>query len=170
MSRDSAPPADAEPGAGAPDAPMNAAAELPGPMAVLPHRPPFLYLDRVLVCEGMHCVAERTFHADEPFFAGHFPGYPVVPGVILIEALAQALGYLALRHKPGHLVLLTGVEGCRLRNPVRPGETVRLDVTIEKHKLNLVVARAEATRPGPDGRPVRVLEATLKGMVAPPPG
>lgn len=160
MSGDARPPHEAASPADAP---------LPLPMAVLPHRPPFLYLDRVLSCEGMRCVAERTFAADEPFFAGHFPGHPVVPGVILIEALAQALAYLALRHKPDHLVLLTGVEGCRLRHPVRPGETVRLDVTIEKHKLNLVVARAEATLTGPEGRPVRVLEATLKGMVAPPP-
>lgn len=137
---------------------------LPAPEAVLPHRAPFLYLDRVLRCTAESCVAERTFQADEPFFAGHFPGHPVVPGVLLIEALAQTLAYLALRQKPDHLVLLTGVEGCRVRRPVRPGDRVRLEVTVQKHRLSLVVARAEAQVAGQ-----RVLEATLMGMVAPRP-
>ncbi len=117
---------------------------LPAPADVLPHRPPFLFLDRVLRCDAERAVAERTFAADEPFFAGHFPGNPVVPGVILVEAMAQTLAYLALRARGGGTVLLTGIDGCKVRRPVRPGETVTFSVEVTKAKMGLVVARAEA--------------------------
>lgn len=117
---------------------------LPPPAAVLPHRAPFLFLDRVLEVSEKHCIAERTFQADEPFFAGHFPGHPIVPGVILIEAMAQTLGYLALRQRPDHGVLLTGVDGCRIRRPALPGDTVRFEVEVVKRRLQLVVANGKA--------------------------
>jgi len=117
---------------------------LPPPDAVLPHRPPFLYLDRVLTCSASEASAERCFSAEEPFFAGHFPGLPVVPGVILIEALAQTLGYLVLRQRPGHGILLTGVDACRIRRPVVPGETVRFEVALEKVRMGLAVAAGRA--------------------------
>ena len=119
-------------------------AVLPPPDAVLPHRPPFLFLDRCLVCTPTLAIAERLFSADEPFFAGHFPGEPIVPGVILIEAMAQTLAYLALRTRPG-TVLLTGVDKCRVRRPVRPGETVTFRIEVERVRLQVVQASARAS-------------------------
>jgi 3-hydroxyacyl-[acyl-carrier-protein] dehydratase len=117
---------------------------LPPPEAVLPHRAPFLYLDSVLTCTPTEATALRCFTAEEPFFAGHFPGHPVVPGVILIEALAQTLGYLVLRQRPGHGIMLTGVDACRIRRPVVPGETVRFEVALEKVRMGLAVASGRA--------------------------
>ncbi len=137
--------------------------DLPPPEAVLPHRDPFLFLDRVLECSDDHAVAERTF-SDEPFFAGHFPGEPIVPGVVLIEALAQTLAYIALRRAPDLVVLLTGVDDCKIRRPVRPGDTVRFEVRIERTMMKVYFARATATV---DGK--RAVSATLKGYVGPKP-
>ncbi|MCA9540114.1 MAG: beta-hydroxyacyl-ACP dehydratase [Myxococcales bacterium] len=134
--------------------------ELPAPEAVLPHRAPFLFVDRVLRCTADEAVAERCFPASEPFFAGHFPGQPLVPGVILIEGLAQTLAYLALRQVGGGTVLLTGVEGCRIRRPVRPDETVTYAIKVDKSRMGMVVATGAVTV-GDD----RVLTATLKGFI-----
>lgn len=117
---------------------------LPFPAAVLPHRSPFLFLDRCLECSPQRVVAERMFAPDEPFFVGHFPGMPIVPGVILIEALAQTLGYAALLEKSGLTVMLTGVDRCRIRRPVKPGELVRFTIEVVKKRLSLVVADGTA--------------------------
>jgi len=136
--------------------------QLPSPATVLPHRAPFLFLDRVLVADesaGL-CEAERRFTPEEPFFAGHFPGSPVVPGVILVEAMAQTLAYLALRQNPGKAVLLTGVERCKIRRPVRPGQTVRFRIEVIKHRLGLVVADGVAQVDGST-----VASARLKGWI-----
>lgn len=135
---------------------------LPAPTAIIPHRPPFLFVDRVLACDDEAATAERTFPADEPFFAGHFPGNPVVPGVILVEGLAQTLAYLALRQTGGGTVLLTGMEVGKIRRPVRPGETVTYAVRITRARRQVVVAEGEVTVGD-----ARVLTATLKGFVAP---
>ena len=136
---------------------------LPRPEAVLPHRPPFLYVDRVLECAAGRAVAERAFPPDEPFFAGHFPGHPVVPGVILIEGLAQTLAYLALREHPGRRVLLTGIDACRIRRPVRPGETVTYTVEVDRVRMNLVAAKGSVTVGGE-----RVATAQLRGFLSEP--
>lgn len=132
------------------------------PIEVLPHRPPFLFLDRIVEHDDTRAVGERTFPADEPFFAGHFPGDPIVPGVILIEGLAQTLAWLALTRTGGGTVLLTGVDGCRIRRPVRPGETVTYTVRIERSRRNMVIAEGEVDVAG-----ARVLSATLKGFIQP---
>lgn len=135
---------------------------LPAPIDVIPHRPPFLFVDRVLTCDADGATAERRFPADEPFFAGHFPGNPVVPGVILVEGLAQTLAYLALRQTGGGTVLLTGIEVDKIRRPVRPDETVRYTVRVTRARRQVVMAEGEITV-GDE----RVLVATLKGFVVP---
>lgn len=113
---------------------------LPTPIEVIPHRPPFLFLDRVLVCSPQRIVAERTFHADESFFQGHFPGAPIVPGVILLEGLAQAMAYGVLLRGAGGKVLLTGLDRARFRHPVLPGDTVTFEVVPERTLLNVTTA------------------------------
>jgi len=136
---------------------------LPPPTDVLPHRDPFLFVDRCLECTDDRAVAEYHFSGEEYFFAGHFPGNPVVPGVLLIEGLAQTLAYLALHQGEGEMVLLTGVDANKIRRPVRPGETVRYTVQITRRRLRLVVA--EGTVEVGDELVVR---ARLKGYVGAP--
>ena len=133
---------------------------LPDPTEVLPHREPFLWIDRCVELGEDRVVCERTFRADEPFFAGHFPGHPVVPGVLLLEGLAQTLAYFALRSSPGAVVMLTGVDRCRFRRPVRPGETVRFEAVVERALLGVVTARATATVAG-----ALAASATIKGYM-----
>jgi len=135
----------------------------PAPMDVIPHRPPFLFVDRCLTCSDDRIVAEYHFTGEEAFFAGHFPGTPVVPGVILIEGLAQSLAYLALRECDEDMVVLTGVEADKIRRPVRPGETVQYSVQVIRKRLKIVVAEGLVEV---DGQ--RVLRAKLKGFVGPP--
>ena len=147
------------------DWPAPATEPLPAPEAVLPHRPPFLFVDRIVARDESRVIGERTFPASEPFFAGHFPGNPIVPGVILVEGLAQTLAWLALTKTVGGTVLLTGVDGCKIRRPVRPGETVTYRVAVARSRRNMVVAEGEVTV-GDE----RVLTATLKGFIVPPEG
>ena len=116
----------------------------PSPEDVLPHRAPFLYMDRCLECSEAEILAEQTFAPDEPFFKGHFPDFPVVPGVLLIESLAQTLAYLALLQHPDRRVFLAGVDKARFRRPVRPGERILLEVKVERVVMKVVFARAEA--------------------------
>lgn len=101
--------------------------------AILPHRDPFLFLDRVLeLVPGERAVAEKDLTGEEDVFRGHFPGYPVFPGVLQLEALAQA-GAVAVLSQPEHqgkLVLFGGVEKVRFRRQVVPGDTLRLEVQL----------------------------------------
>jgi 3-hydroxyacyl-[acyl-carrier-protein] dehydratase len=136
---------------------------LPPPTAVIPHREPFLFLDRCLSCDATSAVGEHTFRPDHPIFAGHFPGRPLVPAVVLIEGLAQTLAYLALRERPGALVMLTHVDGCRVRRPVAPGDTVQYEVRIERTLMGVTFATG-TVRVG--GR--AVMSAKLRGWVGDP--
>lgn len=117
-----------------------AALRFPLPMGVgeiqklLPHRYPFLLLDRIVEFEPQkRIVALKNVTANEPFFQGHFPGFPIMPGVLVLEALAQA-GALMILHEdpnPGHrLIFFTGVDACRFRAPVVPGDQLRLEVEV----------------------------------------
>ena len=106
---------------------------LPNPEDIIPHRPPFLFVDRILELEiGKRAVATWTPPAAAEWFKGHFPGQPILPGVLLIEALAQtgAICVLADPRHRGKLPLFMGIDGARFRRPVRPDETVRLEVTL----------------------------------------
>lgn len=98
----------------------------------LPHRYPFLLIDRVLHCEpGKSIIAIKNVTANEPFFMGHFPGNPIMPGVLILEALAQASGILANKTtetKEGYLYLFTGVDNTRFKRVVAPGDQLRLEV------------------------------------------
>jgi 3-hydroxyacyl-[acyl-carrier-protein] dehydratase len=103
-------------------------------MSILPHRYPFLLVDRVLELErGKRIVALKNFTINEEYFVGHFPGHPVVPGVLLIEGMAQAGGLLALENLPDRddkLLLFAGVERARFRRPVVPGDQAIYEVEI----------------------------------------
>ena len=111
------------------------------PQDVIPHRPPFLFLDHVTCCEEDRVVGEYTFPSEDPIFAGHFPQRPLVPGVLLIEGAAQTLAYWALQKRPDHWVLLTGVDRAKWVRTVSPEETLEYHVEITRAKLGLVIAQ-----------------------------
>jgi 3-hydroxyacyl-[acyl-carrier-protein] dehydratase len=100
---------------------------------LLPHRFPFLLIDRVVELDGDKVVALKNVTINEPFFAGHFPGAPIMPGVLIVEAMAQAGGVLAMtalgEQAAGKLVYFMGIDKVKFRRPVVPGDQLRLEVT-----------------------------------------
>ena len=114
---------------------------------VLPHRDPFVWVSRVVACEpGVSITAELDVDPKLPLFAGHFPGHPVLPGVIIMEALAQAASFCALvgRDEPGVLGFFAGIDKAKFRNQVQPGDTLTLKATITRNSSRMVVADVEA--------------------------
>lgn len=114
---------------------------------VLPHRDPFVWVSRVIECQpGEHIVAELDVDPELPLFKGHFPTYPVLPGVIIMEALAQAASFCALVERAGEgaLGFFAGIDKAKFRNQVRPGDVLTLEATIVKSSSRLVVADVEA--------------------------
>jgi len=114
---------------------------------VLPHRYPFLLVDRILEVsdDGKKAVAIKNVSANEPFFQGHFPDLAVMPGVLIIEALAQAGGAALLGHgSEGKLAMLAGVDNFKFRKPVVPGDTLRLEVELVRLRgpIGRIAARA----------------------------
>ncbi|MFC1657579.1 3-hydroxyacyl-ACP dehydratase FabZ [Candidatus Moduliflexota bacterium] len=108
----------------------------------LPHRYPFLLIDRVIEMEkGTRLVALKNVTVNEEFFNGHFPGFPVMPGVLIVEALAQAGGILALQDLGGELgsrkIFFMSIEKARFRKPVVPGDQLRLEVGIERRRSTI---------------------------------
>jgi 3-hydroxyacyl-[acyl-carrier-protein] dehydratase len=132
-------------------------------MRILPHRYPFLLVDRVVELEpGKRVVAIKNVTANEPQFTGHFPDRPIMPGVLMVEALAQAgaVAVLSLPEYHGKLALFAGIDDCRFRRTVLPGDTLRMEVTLEKLRGMFGRARAVASV---DGEPA--VEATISFII-----
>jgi 3-hydroxyacyl-[acyl-carrier-protein] dehydratase len=131
---------------------------------ILPHRFPFLLIDRVVEIERKHrIVALKNVTINEPFFAGHFPSLPIMPGVLIVEAIAQAGGALLLTEiedRASKLIMFTGVERARFRRPVVPGDQLRIEVTLKgwRARVNMIAARMEGIVTVGDRR---VAEATV---------
>jgi UDP-3-O-[3-hydroxymyristoyl] N-acetylglucosamine deacetylase/3-hydroxyacyl-[acyl-carrier-protein] dehydratase len=119
---------------------------------IMPHRYPFLLIDRILdLEEGKRVVGQKNVTINEPFFAGHFPGHPVMPGVLIIEAMAQCGGVLLLNmvdDPSGKLVYFIGIDDAKFRRPVLPGDVLRFELSIEKFKGRICRMRATATVDG----------------------
>ena len=116
-------------------------------MNILPHRHPFLLIDRVLEMEeGKKCVALKNVTMNEPFFQGHFPQEPVMPGVLIIEALAQtgAVAMLSMEEFKGKIAFFGGIDKAKFRGKVVPGDTLRLEVEMIKIKRNAGIGKGIA--------------------------
>jgi 3-hydroxyacyl-[acyl-carrier-protein] dehydratase len=110
--------------------------ELEKVLGLLPHRYPFLLVDRILELEKGRVVTLKNVTFNEPYFSGHFPAYPVMPGVLIVEALAQSGAILALsevNRDPKRLFMLTGLDKVRFRRRVIPGDQLRMEVKIVKY-------------------------------------
>lgn len=114
--------------------------------AVLPHRYPFLLVDRVdELVPGQRVVATKNVTANEPFFQGHFPDYPVMPGVLILEALAQAGAVMMLREEEGRKIpFFAGIDKARFRRPVVPGDVLRLELTVLRQRMGSCRMEAKA--------------------------
>lgn len=116
-------------------------------MKILPHRPPFLMVDLVTKIEGNRIVAQKNVTMAEPVFEGHFPGHPILPGVLQLEAMAQVAGILMMRQaeNAGKLAYFMSAEEVKWRKPVRPGDVLVIDVTMTKSRGKIGKARGECS-------------------------
>ena len=118
---------------------------------ILPHRYPFLLVDRIVELEEERIVGIKNVTVNEPFFTGHFPNFPVMPGVLIVEAMAQTAGILVLRSIPDRdskLVFLVSVDYARFRKPVVPGDQLRLEMKMMRRKGTVVKMSGQATVAG----------------------
>src|SRR5215470_15694378 len=115
---------------------------------ILPHRYPFLLIDRVIdMVPRERIVAIKNVSINEPFFAGHFPELPIMPGVLIVEAIAQAGGALLLTEvedREGKLMVFTGIERARFRRPVLPGDQLRIEVEVKAWRMTAVRMEGKA--------------------------
>ena len=120
-------------------------------MSVLPHRYPFLLIDRILDKDESSIRAVKNVTVNEAFFQGHFPGHPVMPGVLIVEAMAQAGGVLLLEgvdDREGKLVYFSGIDRCRFRRPVVPGDQLVLEVEVVSLRRAFAKLRGTASVDG----------------------
>lgn len=134
-------------------------------MKILPHRYPFLMVDRVLELEeGKRIVAIKNVTINEPFFPGHFPGHPVMPGVLIVEAMAQVAGILAYQSDESvrdKVTYFVGIDNARFRRPVMPGDQLRFEIEATGCKRGIWTFTAKALVEGK-----LVTEAELKATFA----
>ena len=134
-------------------------------MKTLPHRYPFLLVDKVKELElNKRIVAIKNVTINEPFFPGHFPGHPIMPGVLIIEAMAQVGGILAYKSQPeteGKVVYFMGIDKAKFRRPVVPGDTLEFVLEVIKQRRNIWVFKAEAFVDGE-----RAAEGEIKATLA----
>ena len=126
---------------------------------ILPHRYPFLLVDRITELEEDRIVGLKNVTANEPFFVGHFPDFPVMPGVLITECMAQVAGVLVLKSIPDRhskLVLLASVDDAKFRRPVRPGDQLRIEMKMVSRKSTICKMTGKVTVDG-----IVVAEATL---------
>ncbi len=126
---------------------------------ILPHRYPMLLVDSILELEEERIVGIKNVTVNEPFFIGHFPEFPVMPGVLVVEAMAQVAGVLVLKSIPDRknkLVLLASIEEAKFRRPVRPGDQLRIEMKVTRRKATIAKMHGQATVDG-----VVVAEAVL---------
>jgi len=118
---------------------------------IIPHRYPFLLVDKIIELEpGKRAVGIKNVSANEPFFQGHFPEYPIMPGVLIVEALAQTAGIAVaiLEENKGKLGVFAGIDGMKFKNQVLPGDVLLLEADILFSKLGLIKAKVKASVDG----------------------
>lgn len=118
---------------------------------ILPHRYPMLLVDRIVEMEAERIVGIKNVTANEPFFQGHFPEFPVMPGVLIVEAMAQTAGVLVLKSledRKRKLVLLVSIEEAKFRRPVLPGDQLRMEMKVLRRKATLAKMSGLATVDG----------------------
>jgi 3-hydroxyacyl-[acyl-carrier-protein] dehydratase len=121
--------------------------DIDGIKAIIPHRNPFLLVDRIEELEpGVRAVGIKNVTANEDFFAGHFPEYPVMPGVLIVEAMAQvgSVALLAVEENRGRIALFAGIDKVRFKRQVRPGDTLRITCEITRSRGPLGFGEASA--------------------------
>jgi 3-hydroxyacyl-[acyl-carrier-protein] dehydratase len=126
---------------------------------ILPHRYPMLMVDRIIEMGEQHIVGLKNVTVNEPFFVGHFPEFPIMPGVLIVEAMAQVAGVLVLSSLPDRqtkIVLLASVEEAKFRKPVVPGDQLRIEMVVTRRKATLAKMQGTVTVDG-----VVVAEAVL---------
>jgi 3-hydroxyacyl-[acyl-carrier-protein] dehydratase len=154
------------PAAEAAAAPAKTTLDIVEIMSILPHRYPFLLIDRVIEIERKkRVVAIKNVTANEPHFTGHFPDYPIMPAVLQVEAMAQAGGALLLTEIPDRdskLMVFAGIEAAKFRRPVVPGDQLRLEITVLNWRSTAVKLRGVGTVDGEIA-----CEATIMCMLVP---
>lgn len=129
---------------------------------ILPHRFPMLLVDRIIELESERIVGIKNVTVNEPFFQGHFPDFPVMPGVLIVEAMAQVAGVLVLKEiadRKNKLVLLASIEQAKFRRPVLPGDQLRIEMKVGKRKASVAKMFGQATV---DGQVVAEAEVLCK--------